>query len=270
MKTNIALFIAIGMGLVGGMLNLLYLNGKSKDMESVSFLAIKPKLSIRKGETFRKDHFVEVDIPGKAAGEYMQNFAVPWTSLDTVDGMKAIRDYGGSEFGEIVLLQDLKTPPTELSLLSGEQLMWIPVDTRAAVTRNINPGNWVSFIVPIGSVPPAKPLKPVNPDDPDATDDGGLAVMPQTPQKFKTIGQFRVVSVGTRTCSQEVAKAYNISQQQENVLGIAVRADERGVVDRDALALWELVQQNSLRQAGVILHNPSQKSNSSLGKSGVP
>jgi hypothetical protein len=165
----------------------------------------------------------------------------------TVVGMRANREYLG---GELLLRQDLKTPPAELKLMSeNECAMWVPVDTRSFVPSLVTPGDWVSFLV---SAAPGS-LAPPGEEDPDAP-----PAAPLTAARSELIGPFRVLSLGNRLGSAEVFKASGLSQQQENVMTISVRM-EGGDIDPKAKKLFGLLQQSSLRQAGVMLHPKNEK-----------
>ena len=259
MKTSLALIVAVAMGVVGAALNWFYLNEKSREMEKVPFLAIKPGITIHRGEVFREDHFVKVELPGRDQGEYLMKYLKPYESLGSLVGMRATREYGGSSgVGEFVLQQDLKTPSDDIEQSPDELILWIPVDTRLFVARDINPGDKVSFLVPdsAGIAPPQRPVPAFDPDNPNASETPPPVA---TPSKLRRIGKFKVVSVGNRHSTYKTFKGYGDSQQQENVLGIAVKKGSEN--ERAAETVLEKIQQSSLRQAGVVKHHPDEKEN---------
>ena len=155
MKGLQGLFIAAGLGCVGAVFNWIYLAQKSKEVETVSFIGIGPDVNIRPGTTIRESHLVRVAIPGKQVGNLRQ-FAYLYSAVATVPGMRANRRYRG---GELLLRQDLKTPPAQLPEIGeDERYMFIPVDTKALVSSFIVPGklDLVDFLVP-----PARPTPPI-------------------------------------------------------------------------------------------------------------
>ncbi|HZZ73395.1 MAG TPA: hypothetical protein VFE24_14165 [Pirellulales bacterium] len=258
MKTNLAVLIAIVMGVAGGILNLIYLRDASSSMEEVSFLAIKPGLTVRAGELFKEDHFAKLSIPKNSVG-LLGATAEPWASLGAVINTRANRNYDG---GEVILHQDIKTPPTELKPGPNEQELWVPVDTRSFVPSLLNPGEYVSFLVPTAALNGAAPAKEKekekesNPDEDAGPSPAALAE--QT--GIEVIGPFRVLAVGNRLGSYDVWKGHNLSQQQENVLTVAVKT-EGGQLDPKARKLWKLLQQSASRQAGVMKTKSNEKTN---------
>src|SRR5690606_9008423 len=151
---------------------------------------------------------------------------------------KAVRAYEG---GEIVLRQDLKTPPGELTLAENERAMWIPVDVGSYVPSLIEPGDMVSFIVP-------KSMAAAN--DPES-ETGFTAAVSEGGSEI--VGPFRIVSLGGRLGSDEVYRASGAGNAQENVMGIAVRVDGDALEAR-AQKLFDRLQQGDFRRAGVLLH----------------
>jgi hypothetical protein len=240
MKNVLGLVIAVTLGLAAAVLNWTYLERKSREVEMVSFLAVADGVRIRQGDVFQESHFTAVEIPRKQVGR-LQDTAVLHQDRHTVIGMKAIHNYDG---GEIVLRQDLKTPPAELTLAENERVMWIPVDSGTFVPSLVAPGNLVSFIVP-------KALSPA--DAALASSANGQA----TSNQHEIIGPFRIVSLGNRLGSQEVFRAAGMPGGQENVLGISVQV-EKNELEARAQKLFDRLKQTNFRQVGVLLH-PKQK-----------
>jgi hypothetical protein len=238
MKNHLGLIVAIVLGVIGATLNFLYLTSKAANFDKVAFLSIDSRASIKRGETFREDHFAPLEIPKIAVSSQLSHDALFYSDRGTVVGMKATRDYGG---GEMILQDQLKTPPQELALAAeNERAMWVPVDTRTFVPSLIRPGDRVSFLVPKGVVPVTR-----------TPEDGDSQPPPPTMGDSELVGPFKVLSVGNRLGSAEVFKAAGMPPQQENVLTISVHA-EGNQLDPMAKKLWDLLQAGGFRQAGVI------------------
>lgn len=243
MKNVIGLVIAICLGLVAAVLNWKYLERKSREVETVAFVAIDDQARLRQGDTFQESHLAPVEIPRRQVGR-LDKSAVLYADRHTVIGMKAIREYDG---GEIILRQDLKTPPAELTLLENERVMWIPVDVNTFVPALVAPGDFVSFIVP----------KPVDAPELEltGTPEGAIAS-----HSHEIVGPFRIVSLGNRLGSSQVFRAAGLSGGQENVLGISVQV-QRDELEPRAQKLFDRLKQTNFRQVGVLLH-PRQKGSS--------
>jgi Flp pilus assembly protein CpaB len=241
MKNHLGLIVAIVLGVIGATLNFLYLTSKAANFEKVAFLSVDARTSIKRGEAFREDHFSPLEIPKIAVSSQLSHDAILFSDRGTVVGMKATRDYAG---GEMVLQDQLKTPPPELALTGeNERAMWVPVDTRTFVPSLIRPGDMVSFLVPKGVIPVARAPQEGEEQPPP----------PPTAGDSELVGPFKVLSVGNRLGSAEVFKAAGMPQQQENVLTISVHA-QGNQLDPMAKKLWDLLQAGGFRQAGVILH----------------
>lgn len=246
---HLGLIIAVVLGVVGAVLNLLYLHGKASDFEKVAFLSIREGTEVRRGEAFREEHFAPLEIPKIAVSSQLSEAAILYKARGTVIDIKATRDYTG---GEMILEDQLKTPPAQLNLSDPkERAMWVPVDTRTFVPTLVLPGDYVSFMVPKGNLPVAPPPSE---GGEEIGDGNGPAISPPLPLgDTEMVGPFKVLSVGNRLGSSDVFKAAGMPQQQENVLTISVRADGNQL-DPMAKKLWDLLQAGGFRQAGVILH----------------
>lgn len=241
---HLGLIIAIVLGVIGAFVNFIYLSNKAANFEKIAFLGIRHDVSIRRGETFREDHFAPIEIPKLAVSAQLSESALRFANRSTVVGMKATRDYAG---GEMVLEEQLRTPPADLVFTAeNERVMWVPVDTRTFVPSLVKPGDSVSFLVPKGHVMPVSPPASEN-------GDGETTSAPPPLGDTELVGPFKVLSIGNRLGSADVFKAAGMPQQQENVLSISVRADGNQL-EAKAKKLWDLLQAGGFRQAGVVLH----------------
>ena len=245
MKGPLGLIVAALLGLFGVALNWFYLQGKTRDIESVSFLGVKSGVVIEPGEAFRKEHFKEVKIPSLNKGD-LEDFVYLYDDVNTVAGIRATRDYQG---GELVYREDYRTPPQQLELKENERLIWIPVESRSFVPDLVNPGDKITFILPRSA------LRMPTPADPNL---GG-----ESPASSRTqmIGPFTIRSLGNRLGSRDVMKASRLSQVQERQVGIVVVVEEVDGEERlqpKAAQLLERLQQSNYRNVGVALHPRSK------------
>lgn len=245
MKGNIALPIAAGLALAGAVLNWIYLDTKAQQLEKIAFLCVAPGATIRPGDRFTEEKLVPLPIPRNNVSEVLAKEAIHYDDRGTVVGMAAVRLH---REGEIILRQDLKTPPTALALNKDKEVaIFIPVDTRTFIPSLVSAGDLVSFIV--GGVPtPAAPLDTENGDENVPT-----PALPVVPGKAELIGPFKVLSLGNRLGSAEVLKASGLPQMQENVMTISAEVIGNEL-DPKAAKLWKLLQANGFRQVGVVLH----------------
>ncbi len=63
MKGSVGLIIAASLGLVAVALNWFYLNEKTRDTDSVSFIGVDEGVTIHAGEYIKESQIVEVHIP---------------------------------------------------------------------------------------------------------------------------------------------------------------------------------------------------------------
>lgn len=158
------LVIAIGLGICGAFFNWIYLSTKSQEVAMEYFVGIKPKMLVDRNETLTMNQIVPVPIPREAAAT-LKDFAIPYSAHQSVVGHPVTRPIPG---GSLLLNDDLRTPPTELSFSqtekdgqTRERAMWVPFDTRAFVPSLITPGDMVSFLVPRPYSRPATPARAV-------------------------------------------------------------------------------------------------------------
>jgi hypothetical protein len=81
---------------------------------------------------------------------------------------------------------------------------------------------------------------------------------PAPADDIERIGPFRVLSLGTRLGSVEVARAARHSAVQENVMMVAVRI-ENDKFEPKAIKLLRLMERNRSRALGYVLHPPQRK-----------
>jgi hypothetical protein len=247
MKSVHGLVVALALGIVGAMLNWFYLDQRSRDVvEKVGFIGVKEGVTVRRGDPLREDQLVQVEVPRKWVGQ-LQNTAYYWKDLATVVGQSPKEDKLG---GELLMRQDLKTPPREFKLGPDQFAYGVPVDTGSTVTQMIDPGQLVSFIV--GKSPQAMS----QPTPAEGADGGPLTPIPDPSNRnsmSEIIGPFKVLSLGNRLGSVDVMQANHISPQQENVIMVALQL-QGGQLDAKASKLVEALQQSGNRRVGVLVH----------------
>ncbi len=250
MNGKFALPIAAVLAFAGAVLNWIYLDTKAQQLEKIEFLCVAPGVTIRRGDRFTDDKLAPLAIPKNnvtdRAGKILREEAILYKDRGTVFEMAAVRPY---EENEIILRQDLKTPPAALTLHKDKEVaLFIPVDTRTFIPSLVSAGDLVSFIV--GGVP-----APTAPPDADGSEEGNgpVPALPAVPANAELIGPFKVLSLGNRLGSAEVLKASGLPQMQENVMTISAEV-EGGQLHPKPAKLWKLLQANGFRQVGVVLH----------------
>ena len=221
------MMIAAGLGVVGAICNWFYVSQQARDLEKVSFVAVKSDAQINTGDVFEEAHLEQVQIPQRHLGN-LEKSAVGWEARNTVVGMKATKGYFG---GEIVLQQDVLTEarrdPSEL-LGPDEGLLWVPVDQNTFVPGNVNPGDRVSFLV--------------------TREGGGGSSGP--------IGPFEILTLGDRKGRREFQQGRRTGST-ENVIGIRVSIDN-SQLDPQARALSEALSQTRNATVQVLLHSRAE------------
>ncbi|MDA1051535.1 MAG: hypothetical protein O3C40_13785 [Planctomycetota bacterium] len=244
MKGAYGLIFAVFLGLLGGVLNWLYLENKTRDVASVSFLGIAEGVSVAPGQPLAGRHFVEVRIPERHA-KNLQDFVYLYDDRATLEGSPATRDYEG---GELVFRADHRTPPAELKLDDNEEMFWVPVDSRSFVPSLVNPGDRITFIVPVYASQPTR-LGSNAPAE-DVAESVADAVVGPTEE----IGPFRVKSLGDRLGTLDVMKASRRAPLQERQIGIVVDITKPEEVER-AKRLRDRLATSDYRNIGIILHS---------------
>ncbi len=172
--------------------------------------------------------------------------AVLWTDVGTVIGSDAVQSYQGDE---LILRQDLKTPPPELELGQNECAVWIPVDQKTFVPSLVVPGAEVDFILSRTRAGPP----PTGAEGPPPTGVEGQAPTLAAPLTgLQIIGSFKILSIGNRLGKSSILNAAHVPQLQENVITIRVKMDGNGL-DEKARQLLEGLQATNYREVGVML-----------------
>lgn len=238
MKGAPGLILAVFLGLVGAVLNWIYLDNKTKDVDSVVFLGIKDGLEIRPGQQLRGSHFVEVKIPRRHA-KTLKGFVYLYEDRATLENTLSTQNYEG---GELVFRSDYRTPPAELKLEPNEELFFVPIDSRKFVPSLFNPGDWIEFEIPALTQQPTR-----TPNAPPPDNDATVAVV-----GAERIGPFRIKSLGDRLGTLEVMKATRRAPMQERQLGIVIDTTKPEEVER-AKRLRSRLARGDYRNIDVIL-----------------
>ena len=256
MNNWIGLLIALSLALVAGVLNWQYLERKTEEVEMIAFVAVKEGTTIEPGERFLDEHFAKLNIPKKSVGS-LEESAVLFEDRHTVTSMKAVNLHRS---GQVILRQELRTPPKELNIGANEEGFWVPVGGSSFVSSLFSPGDMVSFSLPAPRTVRLqnKTPEPVeDPEDPNAqwNYDGPQSNLEinQGPTEF--VGPFRIISVGARLGSSRVSRATSGRGGAESTLGVAIKKTADGQRDANGKLLIERVLAPGFRHAGVLLHS---------------
>lgn len=257
MNNWIGLLIALSLALVAGVLNWQYLERKTEEVEMVAFVSVKQGTTIEPGDRFLEEHFVPLNIPKKSVGS-LEESAVLYQDRHTVISMKAINRHRS---GQVVLRQELRSPPKKLNIGPNEEGFWVPVGGSTFVSSLFSPGDMVSFLLPaprkvsFRNRTPA-PVKTES-EDPNEQwkfdSDASEVEVNQGPSDV--VGPFRIISVGARLGSSKVSRAAGGRSSAENTLGVAVVRTSDGKRDAKGKLLIERVLAPGFRHAGVLLHS---------------
>jgi len=237
MKGIQGLVIAIVLGVLGACVNMYYLY-KGRTIETVDFIGVREGAKIMRGKRISSDQLVPVAIPREHVGN-LDDFAVRFNQKATIVGRKAVRNFSGSG-SELVLLEDLRTPPPHLELKEDEAAIWVTINTGTAITSQIIPGvTPVSFYLP----------KSRNPAS-------GRSASAE--EEWEWVGPFDVLAVGNRLGTLETMRAENISERQQNIL--TLRANfVRGQLDEKVSDLKAYLRRSNNAPLDVLLHPPVRK-----------
>ncbi len=277
MKGIQGLIIAIGLGIAGAILNLAYLATRSEKLEKVDFIGVRPEVTINRGDRLKEDALEKVSIPREHAGN-LDKFAFPYAALGSVKNEIVHRTLEG---GTLVMRSDLKTPVQELSFGQDtppgveEGAMGVPIDPKKVVPSLINPGDFISFVVPrwASAAPTPAERKPGAAESSGGSESGkpepirsipvagmfgGAGPAAASTGDVELIGPFKVLSLGPRVGSAQVAQAFKLGTAQENVMMVRVRIENRKP-EPEAVKLLRLMEQSDFRPLGYLLHPRSQK-----------
>lgn len=250
MKGPVGLIVALLLGGLATALNWVYLENKTRQVRSVSFLGVREGAAIRPGDEVPEADLIEVRIPEMHAGK-LKDFVFLYEDLETLKGFRSTKAYTG---GELLRREDFRTPPPELRLARGQLLSWITVDSRSFVPELVNPGDRVTFLVPAAGAR----LSPAPAPVPAAPDDGDPAVAPAaTPSNVEMIGPFVIAAIGSRLGSAEVSRATRGRSTNDYELGIFVKnegTDAEPRLEPKAARLAELARRAGGQGVGVLLH----------------
>jgi len=219
MKGAQGLVIAAALGIVGAMCNWFYVSRKAADLEKEAFVYVKASARLRPGDVFKREHFEKVEIPKRYVGE-LKNIAVPWSSVGTAVGYKAIRTY---PVDQLLLRSDLRTPPQKsLSEQLGpdEVSQSVLVNPSTFIPENFKPGESVYF-------------------GPPATARG--TVQRQALDSVELAGPFRILRIGSRAGSSDVYEASGMRSSRSNVLVVPL-VRKNGKYDDKSRQLLKLMR----------------------------
>lgn len=244
MKGSYGLIVAAVVGVLGAVLNWIYLQNKTRDVESVSFLGLRDDVTVEPGEPFKATDFAEVRIPRKNAGD-LHEYVHLYSDMPTVEGYSPTRLYEG---GQLILRQDLRTPPADIAFKNKNQRMvTIEVDPSKFQASLYNPGDQIDFMVPVmnrgGQIV-----------------GGGNGQPFKRPDDIEVIGPFTIAHIGDRLGSQGAALAGRARTGRENTVGIFATW-EGDQFDAQTQKLLSLVEHIGGRGVRVIMHSRLESGN---------
>jgi hypothetical protein len=128
----------------------------------------------------------------------------------------------------------------------NEEMFWVPVDSRSFVPSLVNPGDRITFIVPVYASRPSRP--------PTSSDEVTAEVADAVAGPTEEIGPFRVKSLGDRLGTLDVMKGSRRGPIQERQIGIVVDITKPEEVER-AKRLRDRLATSDYRNIGIILHS---------------
>ncbi len=244
MKGMMGVWIALLLGVVGAFCNWFYIAEQARQFEKTEFIQISSNRPLNPGDKFSESDFVPLPVPTFAKGT-LEKSAVLYSDRKTAVGLVA--PHGFLE-GDILMQKDLEQPPpsdVKAKLGPDEVLMIVPIDSRVMVPRLIQADDYVSFVIP--NLPPT----PTPADVPNAPKpltnipSGGVS---------RRIGPYRVVSMGDRLGTSEKARVVGTGTTQENLMGIAIKIQADGSLDKPGQELSEVFRLTNFNQVQVLLH----------------
>lgn len=238
MKGVPGLLIALGLAIAGGLCNWFYMAQKSRELELVQFIGVREG-GIKQGDVIQASQLQPIPIPLRYA-QRVKATAPTFGDSATVIGMTAYRDFLE---GEIILTQDLQTPPNndlKRDLGTDEVAIWVNVDSKGFVPQFFSGGDEVSFIVPAHG---ARPVTPVS--EPDETID----------QPTEVVGPFYILALGSRRGTADRARVSGISSQSgESVIAIRVKKISESQLEEKAQLLLSRLRLSGNQALGLVMH----------------
>lgn len=238
MKGVPGLLIALGLAFVGGLCNWFYMAQKSRELDLVQFVGVAEG-GIRQGDIIQASQLTPIPIPLRYA-QRIKAAAPTFGDISTVVGLPAYRDFLG---GEIILTQDLQTPPNndlKRDLGPDEVAIWVNVDSRGFVPQFFQGGDEVSFIVPAAGSRPGSPVSQPG---------------QRLDQPTETIGPFYILALGNRRGTAERARAAGSSSMaSESVIAIRVKKVSETQLDAKAQELLSRLQLSGNQALGLVMH----------------
>lgn len=217
MKGVQGLAIAGAMGVVGAVCNWFYISQRARDLEKVDFVYIKNDARVNEGQKFKESHFGKVSIPKKHLGK-LERIAVLWRDRRTAIGYTAHRSFTSDE---LLLREDLQTLTRKSvsELLGPDEISrTVLIDSTAFVAANVNPTDRVLFFPP--------------------TTLRGAGANKQA--RSAAAGPFRILAIGNRLGSTDVAKAAGIRASRGNSITVPLTFKD-GKHDANSQKLLDLI-----------------------------
>lgn len=236
MKGSYGLIVAVVVGVLGAVLNWIYLENKTRDVENVSFLGLREDVTVQPGERFKDSDLEQVRIPKRNAGN-LHEFVHLFSEKATVEGFSPTRAYQG---GQLILRADLRTPPKEIAFTSSDQrLVPIRVDPNTFESSLYNPGDQIDFIFPVVGRPVVADGAIGRPDN----------------DEFEIVGPFTIAHIGSRLGSSGAARADRTRPGQERIVGVfATREGDK--LDAQTRRLLSLDRRANGQEVRVLMHSP--------------
>ncbi len=238
MKGVPGLLIAVGLAIIGALCNWFYMAQKASELELVNFVGVAEG-GIKRGEVIQDGNLIPIAIPLRHALR-IKAAAPVYGDKSTIVGMPAYRDFMA---GEIILTQDLQTPPNndlKRDLGADEVAIWVNVDSRGFVPQFFSGGDEISFIVPaVGARPVSSVSQPGQVID----------------QPTEVIGPFYILALGNRRGSADRANAAGMSSASEGVLAIRVKKVSETQLEDKAQLLLSRLRLSGNQALGLVMHS---------------
>lgn len=238
MKGVPGLLIAVALAIAGGLCNWFYMAQKSRELDLVNFVGVAEG-GIHQGDIIQASNLIQIPIPLRYALR-LKEVAPTYNDISTVVGLPAYRDF---QSGELILTQDLKTPPNndlKRDLGTDEVAIWVNVDSRGFVPQFFSGGDEVSFIVAAaGARGPVAGSQP-----------GQMIEQPT-----EVVGPFYILALGNRRGTAERAKASGMTQASENVIAIRVKKVSETQLDEKAQLLLSRLRLSGNQALGLVMHS---------------